>query len=449
MTAALQRSPKEILKKYALSKDEVERQVNEIFYDVDLDKLMFESCVQTFGNQLERGTIVEGKITVLRSDYALIDFGYKSEGFLPYKEDGHVNDDLDLGDVEHFLVSKIDDSGVAHLTRKNVKILVKQKKVLATLEVGAKVEAKLLERNKNGWVVSIDGLPAILPVSKESLLYPQSGAEGLVDTLVEAEIESIDDMFVTVTREAYTDQVRREAKSNFFSSLAVGNIVDGTVKNITKFGVFIQISSGIIGLCHATDKGNEELSLGQKIQSKILKIDKEKNRISLGIRQVTEPTWAELVAKYEVDSKVNAVVKSLVPYGAFMEVESGVNGLIHVSDLSWSDHIKHPKEVLHVGQEVEVVILGIDTEKQHLSLGLKQASPDPWVTITDKYIVGSTVEGCVTNKTKFGIFVELEKGVEGLAHHNIDSKSLKSGDFVQVSVLRVDALRKKISLALE
>ena len=449
MVVMLHESKKRILKKYSISKYELDKQVNELFFDVDMDKLMFEGNIQRYGFKIEPGLIVEGRVTLLRSDYVLVDFGYKSEGFLPYREEKLINDDLDVGDMEQFLVSKIDDNGTVYLTRENVKLLVKQRRVLSSIDVGSKVNAKLLEKTKAGWVASIDGLPALLPLSKEFLLYPKNGVDGLVDTQVEAEVETIEDMYVTLTREPYAEQIKKQAKANFFTSLEVGTIVDGVVKNITEFGVFIQIASGIIGLCHASDRGDDDLQVGGKIKSKILKIDREKNRVSLGIRQVTEPTWEELVEKYAVDSKVKASVKSLVPYGAFMEIEPGVNGLVHVSDLSWSDHVKHAKELLDAGDEVEVVILGIDAEKQHLSLGLKQVIPDPWLSITDRYIVGSVVEGIITNKTKFGIFVQLEKDVEGLAHHNLESKALRIGDPVSVSILRIDVLRKKISLALE
>ena len=233
------------------------------------------------------------------------------------------------------------------------------------------------------------------------------------------------------------------------NSLNVGDLVDGTIKNQTEFGVCIQISSGIIGLCHASDQGSESPKVGQKVKARILKIDRDKNRVSLGIRQVTEPSWEEIVSKYAPDDRVVGKVKSIVPDGAFLEIESGVSGLVHVSDLSWSDHIKHPKEMLSEGQQVEVIILGIDVDKQHLSLGLKQATQDPWATITDRYLVGSIISGKVSNKTKFGIFVEIESGVEGLAHHTISSKNLKLGEVVKCSVSRIDLEKKKISLALE
>jgi small subunit ribosomal protein S1 len=256
-------------------------------------------------------------------------------------------------------------------------------------------------------------------------------------------------MMVILTRKSFAGEIKKKVKATFFTSLSVGALVEGMVKNITEFGAFIQIASGIIGLCHTSDFGEESLSVGTKIKSRVLKIDREKNRISLGIRQVTEPSWEELVGKYSVGDKVMAEVKSIVPYGAFLQIEAGVSGLVHVSDLSWSEHIKHPKEVISAGETIEVVVLGVDVEKQHLSLGLKQVSEDPWETISDRYLSGHIYEGRITNKTKFGIFVELERGVEGLAHHTINSKDLKIGELVPISVLRIDTSRKKVSLALE
>jgi len=438
---------KNLVKEFAIPKAELERQVDEIFSGVDLDSLYYgETNCHT---PLKTDDIITGKVISIKTDFVLVDYGGKSEAKLPYHEHGSTNDDLDVGDETKFLVTKADDAERISLSRKNIDLIIRQKKVLETLEIGATIIGKLIHHTKTGWLVNINGLPAILPSQQEYLVYPKDGPLELVDTEVKVEVESINDMMVTLTRRPFAVEIKKEAKASFFSSLVVGDLVEGIIKNITQFGAFIQIASGIIGLCHTSDFGEDLPQVGSKVKSRVLKIDRDKNRVSLGIRQVTEPSWAELVDKYTLGDKVMAEVKSIVPYGAFLQIEAGVSGLVHVSDLSWSDHIKHPKEILSDGETIEVVILGVDVEKQHLSLGLKQVSEDPWETISSRYLAGHTYNGRITNKTKFGIFVELERGVEGLAHHTINSKDLKIGEMSTVSVLRIDTARKKISLALE
>jgi len=436
----------DMLYRFRVDAETLNREIEEIFQGVDLDRLLAE---RMFAPTPNPGDFVTGRVTLLRSDHVFIDLGGKEDAVLPYYEDGFSNEDLDEGDETTFLVSKVDGEGRVLLTRKNVEFILKQKEVISGLKVGDVVVGKLLQHSKNGWVVEIGGLRAFLPSYQEFLVLPKEGPEGLVNAPVEVQIESIEGDSVTLSRKAFAPEIKKVNKSNFLSSLNVGDIVNGTIKNITDFGIFIQVAPSIIGLCHASDSGGPNLTVGDQTKCRVLKIDREKNRISLGIRQVTEPTWAETVSKYSVDDKLLATVKSIVPYGAFMEIETGISGLIHVSDLSWSDHIKHPREVLKEGDKVVVIILNIDAEKHHLSLGLKQVNPDPWENVEDKYFVGQKVSGNVINKHKFGIFIELEKGLEGLAHHTVTSKNLKIGDSVAISVLRIDAPKKKISLALD
>jgi small subunit ribosomal protein S1 len=439
---------KDLIKKYRLPPAELDRLVDEICGDADLDALLFGGDSYNH-HSVAVEDIVEGKIIDIKNDFVLVDYGGKMEAKLPYTENNTSNEDLDIGDTTKFLVTNVTEEGTLSLSRKNVELLIRQKQILQTLTVGDRLSGTLIQRTKTGWVVNLNGLPAILPSQQEYMVYDRNAAEDLIDTQVEVEIESINEKLVTLTRKPFATKIKKEAKASFFNSLNVGDLVDGLIKNITEFGAFIQISSGIIGLCHTSDFGPEEIKVGNKTKCRVLKLDREKSRVSLGIRQVTEPSWAEIVAKYSEEEKVSATVRSIVPYGAFLELEPGISGLVHVSDLSWSDHVKHPREVLAEGDTVEAVILGIDADKQHLSLGLKQISSDPWQTITDRYLVGSVYEGKIANKTKFGIFVTLESGVEGLAHHTVDSENMQVGEDVMVSILRIDAVRKKISLAID
>lgn len=433
---------------YRLSHEEVERQLADIIGNADLDGLLLD---RERANRLvfEVGEFVQGRVVIIRNDHVYVDLKAKEEGRLNYFEDGFVNDDLDVGDEATFLVTAVSPEGTIQLSRKNVETLLHEREILATLQPGDVVAGTLTQNSKNGWIVDINGLKAFLPSSQEFLVIPKEGAEALLGTAIEAEIDSIENNSVALTRKAFASQIKRATKANFIAQLQVADIVPGTVKNLTDFGVFIQIAPGIIGFCHISDIGKQQLEPGQQVKCRILKIDREKNRISLGLKQVTEPTWNEIISKYNIDDKVVATVKSIVPYGAFLEIEQGISGLVHVSDLSWSDHIKHPKEVLKEGEKVEVIILSIDPDKQHLSLGLKQVSADPWEAVTDKYFIGQSLPGRVVSKLKFGIFIELEKGLEGLAHHTVKSKNLKINDLTDVTILRIDVARKKISLAIE
>lgn len=436
------------IKKYDISTTELESQLNEIVGKYDYDSLI-DGSEKAFVDSQEINSIIIGNIVSITDETILVDYGAKVEGILPYHDDGFKNDDLDISDRTYFIIKNVDDDGLVRLTRKNIETVVLHQKVLDQLKINDKVRVILTSHTKNGWIVDLDGLAAFLPTHQEFLTYPPEGPEALCGCEVDAEIESMVDKQVVVSRKIFATDFKKKAKKDFINSLNVGDVVEGTIKNRTEFGVFIQIASGIIGLCHASDQGDSDIKIGQKTKARILKIDRDKNRVSLGIRQITEPSWSEIVNKYSVDDKVVGKVKSIVSYGAFLEIESGVSGLIHVSDLSWSDHVKHPKEVLSEGQQIEVIILGIDADKQHLSLGLKQTTQDPWEFITDKYLVGSEIDGIVTNKTKFGIFIEIEKGVEGLAHHTVTSKNLKIGEKITCSVVRIDLDKKKLSLAIE
>lgn len=433
---------------YRLSPEEVERQLTEIIGNANLDEILLDR-ERVKRLNFEVGEFVQGRVVIIRNDHVYVDLSAKEEGRLNYFEDGFVNDDLDVGDEATFLVTAVSPEGTIQLSRKNVETLLHEREILATLQTGDVVTGTLIQNSKNGWIVDINGLKAFLPSSQEFLVIPNEGVEALIGTIIEAEVDSIENNSVTLTRKAFASQIKRATKANFIAQLQVADIVPGTIKNLTDFGVFIQIAPGIIGFCHVSDAGKQQLEPGQQVKCRILKIDREKNRISLGLKQVTEPTWTEIISKYNIDDKVVATVKSIVPYGAFLEIEPGISGLVHVSDLSWSDHIKHPKEVLKEGEKVEVVILSIDPDKQHLSLGLKQVSADPWEGVTNKYFIGQSLPGRVVSKLKFGIFIELEKGLEGLAHHTVKSKNLKINDLTDVTILRIDVGRKKISLAIE
>lgn len=443
------------VKRFSLSKKELESLVNEIVGDADMDQLLGLTTSLANPKNLNVGEIIEGNVLSISQDKIIVDFGGKSEAYLPYIEgDGFRNDEVDIGDTGKFLISRISRGGTVFLSRKDVDKVAKQRELIATLLVGSEEVGKLVKQIKNGWLVDLKGLPAILPSSQEYLAYPVEGPSSLIGEDIRVVIDSISSDAIILTRKPFAGEVRKRAKSEFFGALKPGLIVEGVVKNLgeknnERFGAFIQLASSIVGLCHFSDFGEEEPKVGETIKCRVLRVDKDKNRVFLGIKQVNEPTWEELVSDYVVGGVVTGRVKSLKKYGAFIELSSRINGLIHVSDLSWLDHIRHPNEILKEGDETRAVILAIDTEKQHLSLGLKQLSADPWDSVLDRYLVGSRVTGTVTNKTKFGVFIRLEPGVDGLAHHTINSKDLEVGQTTEVTILRIEPLRKRVSLALE
>ena len=427
--------------KYSPPDHVIEQQVDSIMGDYNLDELIDAP------SNSNNTRLVKGKILDIKNDFVLVDLGGKYDGRLRYSEEGSNCDDLDVDDEAYFIVSKVEKSGIRVLSRKNIENIIQHRRTLATLNEGAKVEGLLHRRTNLGWLVDIKGLFALLPHKEEFIFYGEEDPDSFVGTPVFANVKSIDKEIVILTREAYADEVKKLRKTKSLAPLSVGQIISGIVKNITSFGAFIQIPGNIIGLCHVSDFGPYAPGVGQTISTRILRIDKSKNRVSLGIRQVLEPSWSDVIKKYSSGSKVTGKVRAVLPYGAFIELEPGVSGLLHISDLSWSDHIKHPRELLTEGKPVKVVILGFDAEKQHISLGYKQLTDDPWSTIDSRYLTGAKITGELTTRTKFGLFIKLEDGVEGLAHHTINSKDLKIGSEVLVEVIRIDASRKKVSLS--
>ena len=430
-----------LVRKYSLPDSVIEQELDEVVGDYDLDQLV-ERIERPSQSRLVKGTVLD-----IKNDTVLVDLGGKFDGKLRYSEEGSNCDDLDIGDEAHFVVAKVESSGIRILSRKNIDKILQHRNALATLKVGSEVEGVLHRRTNLGWLVDIKGLFALLPYKEEFIFYGDEDPDSFTGNSVLSTVSSIDNGIVVLTRESYADEIKKLKRIESLKPLVVGQIVAGTVKNVTSFGAFMQISGNVIGLCHISDFGHRPPKVGQEIASRILRIDKSKNRISLGIRQATEPSWLDVIKNYSIGIKVIGFVKAIRPYGAFIELEPGVSGLLHISDLSWSDHVKHPREIVTEEEEIEVVILGFDAEKQHIALGYKQLTVDPWSTINSRYLTGSKITGELTTKAKFGLFIKLEDGVEGLAHHTVNSKDLEIGSEVLVEVLRIDASRKKISLS--
>jgi small subunit ribosomal protein S1 len=373
---------------------------------------------------LEEGEILKGRIIRVDEKEVLVDIGFKSEGVIPIEEFS----DLD------------------------------------SIKVGDDIDV-FLEKIKGGFVVDLFGVEAFLPGSQVAL-RPSQSVDGLMNDTLNFKIIKLNKRRrnIVVSRRLVLEEERAWAKTNILKELEVGQIREGFVKNITDFGAFVDLG-GIDGLLHITDMSwgrirhpSEVVNVGDKIQVKVLSFDPERERISLGLKQLTEYPWERVDEKYPAGFKVNGKVVSLTDYGAFVELEKGVEGLIHVSEMSWTKHVRHPSKILEEGQRVDCMVLKVDKENEKISLGLKQVEPDPWLTLDDMYPINAVVEGKVRNLTNFGAFVELEEGIDGLVHISDmswtrrvghPSEVVKKGQDVKVRVLAIDKVARRISLGLK
>jgi small subunit ribosomal protein S1 len=409
-------------------------------------------------------TIIKGKILQVVGDDVLVDIGYKSEGVVP-KNDFVRQEDIVAGkDIEVFLESVEDEAGVIALSKQKADKIRGWERIITSNKEGDVIEGRVVRKIKGGLLVDV-GVPVFLPASQVDVRRVEDIGEFLGKT-VKAKILKIDEkrMNIIVSRRKLLEEERAEQKSKLLQEINEGDIRKGTVKNIADFGAFVDLG-GIDGLLHITDMSwgrvthpTEVVKLEQEIQIKVLKVDRVTERIALGLKQLLPNPWERVVSKYTVTQRVKGKVVNLMPYGAFVELEPGIEGLVHISEMSWTKRINHPSEVLQIGQDVEVAVLAIDTDKQELSLGLKQTEANPWEKVDTKYAANQKVKGKVRNTTSYGAFVELEDGIDGLLHINDMSwtkkvvhpnEVVKKGDLLDVMVLTVDKDKKRIALGLK
>jgi small subunit ribosomal protein S1 len=414
---------------------------------------------------LEEGEVLQGRVLNLDDKDVLVDIGFKSEGVIPIDEFGDV-ESIKVGDeIDVFLERLEDDQGLVVLSKQRADFVKVWDRVREAAEKGEVVEGRLVRKIKGGVVVDLFGVEAFLPGSQIALRQPQN-IESLMTETLKFKIIKLNKRRrnIVVSRRLVLEEERERAKETILKELEVGQIREGYVKNITDFGAFIDLG-GIDGLLHITDMSwgrirhpSEVISVGDKVQVKLLSFDPVRERISLGLKQLTEYPWERVDEKYPVGSKITGRVVSITDYGAFIELERGVEGLIHISEMSWTKHIRHPSKILHESQEIECMVLKVDKENERISLGLKQVEPDPWLTLDERYPVNSLVTGKVRNLTNFGAFVELEDGIDGLVHISDmswtrrighPSEVLKKGDTVTVRVLSLDKENRRVSLGLK
>ncbi|MBM3316620.1 MAG: 30S ribosomal protein S1 [Candidatus Eisenbacteria bacterium] len=414
---------------------------------------------------LEEGEVLKGRVLRVDEKDVLVDIGFKSEGIIPIAEFAE-SDSIKVGDeIDVFLERIEDDQGLVVLSKQRADFVKVWDRVKDAAERGEVVEGRLVKKIKGGVVVDLFGVEAFLPGSQIALRQPQS-IDSLMTQTLRFKIIKLNKRRrnIVVSRRLVLEEEREKAKASILQELGVGQVRGGYVKNITDFGAFIDLG-GIDGLLHITDMSwgrirhpSEVVSVGDKLQVKVLSFDPERERISLGIKQLSDYPWEHVADRYPVGSRISGRVVSITEYGAFVELEKGVEGLIHISEMSWTKHVRHPSKILKEGQEVECMVLKVDKEKERISLGLKQVEPDPWLTLDERYPVNSIVSGKVRNLTNFGSFVELEDGIDGLVHISDmswtrrighPSELLKKGDSVTVRVLSLDKVNRRVSLGLK
>ncbi|MGQ9609246.1 MAG: 30S ribosomal protein S1 [bacterium] len=444
-----------------------EDEESEIDDDIDQENMLevYDETLRDF----EEGEIVKGVVIKIDHEEVMVDVGYKSEGYIPLSEFGTLPDGtpkVKVGDVvDVYLVRKEDQDGLVVLSKEIADQKIVWDRIAEAYERGEVIQGKIVKRIKGGLKVEIDNVKAFLPASQVELRPVQNFDKYIGKTLDMKVIKlSKRRRNIVLSRRIILEEERESKRQSTLATLEVNQIREGIVKNITQFGAFIDLG-GVDGLLHKSDMSwgrvnhpSEILSVGDKVEVVVLSVDAEASKISLGMKQKTQDPWLTVETKYPVGSIVKGKVVSIVDYGAFIELEPGVEGLIHVSEMSWTRRVPHPSKVLKKGDIVEAKVLDIDASKQKISLGLKQLQENPWELLASKYPIGSKVIGKVRNLTDFGAFVEIEEGIDGLIHVSDLSWAkrtmnpadiLKEGAQVEAVVLSIDPEKQRVSLGLK
>lgn len=413
-------------------------------------------------NEFVEGELIIGKILAIGDKEITIDIGFKSEGVIPIDEFTDPNKFKVGDDIEVFLDNIEDVDGQLVLSRKKVDFIHNWERVVSSYENGDILEGRCVRRIKGGIVVDLNGVDAFLPGSQIDV-KPIRDFDAFIGQTIDFKVVKVNQLRknIVVSHRVLVEEEMKEQRGKILENLEKGQVLEGSVKNITDFGVFIDLG-GVDGLLHINDLSwgrishpSEIVALDETINVMVLDFNDEKNRISLGLKQLQPHPWEKVSDKYPVNTVIKGKVVNISDYGAFVELEKGVEGLIHISEMSWTQHIKHPSKILAVGEIVEAKILSIDPEEKKISLGLKQLEPDPWDTLEVKYPIGSKHEGKVRNLTNFGAFIELEEGIDGLIHISDLSwtkkirhpgEVLKKSEDIEVVVLNVDRENRRISL---
>ena len=426
--------------------------------------LTMEEALKKGSKLVTQGEIVKGTIIEVRNKEVLVDIGYKSEGVVPLNEFLEP-EAVKVGDEIDVLVEKLENKeGTVVLSHEKAEFKKNWDKILTICNEGGRIMGKVKAVVKGGLIVNV-GVEAFCPSSQLDVITPKNLA-GFVGSSFEFKVVKINQerQNIVLSRRELIEAERFDKRAKLLSEMVPGDIRKGTVKNITDFGAFIDLN-GLDGLLHITDMSwgrlthpSEILKVGQELDVVVLDVNKEKERVSLGLKQKLANPWDQIETKFPIGTKVKGKVVSLMPYGAFVQLEPGVEGLVHVTELSWTKRVAKPGDILKQDQEIEAVVLGINRDEQKISLGIRQLENNPWDNAEAKYIVGSKVKGKVRNLTSYGAFVELEEGIDGMVHVsdmswtrkiNHPSEMLKKGDEIEANVLEVDRANQRIALGMK
>ncbi|HEY6639839.1 MAG TPA: 30S ribosomal protein S1, partial [Nitrospiraceae bacterium] len=431
--------------------------------DQQLDRAALAALYEETFKNLEEGTITEGRIVAVTKDKVVVDIGYKSEGMIP--NDQFSTEELQnikVGDRLQVYIEECEDAdGNLVLSKEKADKMKIWEELEKLFNDGKSIDGKIVARIKGGMMVDI-GVKAFLPGSQIDL-HPVRDLDGLVGRTFPLKIIKINHRRgnVVVSRRVLLEETRDSKRKTTLSTLKEGQLIQGVVKNITDYGAFIDLG-GIDGLLHITDMSwgrvghpSEMFNIGDKVEVSVLKYDRETGRISLGLKQKSADPWTGVASKYAIGTRVRGRVVSLTDYGAFIELEPGVEGLVHVSVMSWTHEVRHPSRVVSIGDQVEAAVLNVDPASRKISLGMKQTAPNPWDMVEGKYAIGTRIEGKVKSLTDFGAFVGLEEGIDGLIHISDmswtkhikhPSELFKKGQKVEAMVLRIDKEKERLSL---
>ena len=430
------------------------------------DGMDFKELFEQSLNQLQYGDIARGKVVQIKDDRVMVDVGWKTEGYIPAGEikDTRGNINISVGDEIDVFIDKRDSEGTLVLSKDKASKFKIWDDIKNACENNILIEGVVVEKVKGGLSVDI-GIIAFLPGSQVDI-RPIKDLDKFVGQTLDFNVLKYDRKRnnVVLSRRSIVSSEREAEKKDILKSIQEGNIVEGVIKNITDYGIFIDLG-GIDGLLHVTDiswgriaKPAENFHKGEKIKTKVLSFDGEKERVSLGLKQLMDNPWEKIIEKYPVGSIVEGKVVNLTDYGVFVELESGVEGLVHISEMYWTREIKHPSKVLNIDEIIKVMVLEVNPETKRISLSLKQTTPNPWEKLKEKYPVGTVVKGVVRNITNFGVFVGIEEKIDGLIHvsdiswkHRVThpSEYFKKGQEVEAVVLNVDVENEKFSLGIK
>ncbi len=454
----------------SLEDDILEQELELMFGDTA--ETMFDESLLDANKQFDVNQIVEGKIVEINDEFVVVDVGFKSEGAIHKNEWDEHEPPPEVGQTVKVLIEEVEDQhgapedvrAMISLSKRKAEKIIQWEQMMLSVQEGQVVTGTVTRKIKGGLLVDI-GVPVFLPASQVDIRRPNDIGD-YIGRVVQCEVLKIDETRrnIVVSRRSLIEKQREEDREHLMAELEIGQIRKGIVKNIADFGAFVDLG-GIDGLLHITDMSwerighpTEMVSIDQEIEVKILQIDREKQKIALGLKQKQNNPWTNIAEKYPVGTTIPGEVVNVMSYGAFVKLEPGIEGLVHISEMSWTRRINHPSEMVQIGDKIDVKILGVDAQGQQLSLGIKQTQSNPWDVVMEKYPENAQVTGKVRNLTNYGAFIELEEGIDGLLHVSDmswtrkishPSELLTKGQQVRCRVLSVDQTRRRIALGLK